>query len=226
MEKPNMRGILFKGYVTNNPSLAHDWYVEKTGVEPTLLVHSPNGSPLIGDYDNLVVSKFCPANAILITHLVTPTQFMSTYGGFNVSDSVVIPDPIPDFYGRKLSELSDRDTSDNSVRTRPRGGATKSSKSASSLCPHCQQKISDFNNLGWWYGWNLGIEPPYWEELRMYVFSRDNFMCTECRKKFPTSGLAAHHIIPKETGGANRAKKPINIFWCVLVYFGGGTHGT
>ncbi len=74
------------------------------------------------------------------------------------------------------------------------------------MCPHCEGKINDFEHLGYWYGWGLGIEPPYWQELKLYVFRRDDFTCQECHKKFATNLLIAHHIQRKEDGGIDSAK--------------------
>jgi len=192
--------IQFKGYITNNPALAEKLYVEKTGYEPTLLVCSPNGSPMISVHPNMVLSRFGPANTVLVTHLATPQELSRRYGEFDAVQSISIHS-IP-----QISYIPD-ELNRPRTRGRPKKAIFSSqTHSSTGVCPHCQQKITDFNNLGWWYGWNLGIEPPYWEDLRLYVLRRDDFTCQSCHNRFSAKDLVCHHILPKETGGVDGAR--------------------
>ena len=77
-------------------------------------------------------------------------------------------------------------------------------KAKSRMCPHCGSRVKDFNHLGYWYGWSLGITPPYWDELREYVFKRDNYICTSCHTK--TQNPHCHHVMQKEFGGTDSAR--------------------
>jgi len=77
--------------------------------------------------------------------------------------------------------------------------------------PHCHGPIQDFESLGYWYGWAFGIIPPYWEELRLYVFRRDNYTCSKCHKLFPPPMLSAHHIVRKEDGGEDGSRNLITL---------------
>jgi hypothetical protein len=48
---------------------------------------------------------------------------------------------------------------------------------------------------------NLPFEE--WQELRSIVIERDKLRCYRCDKKFPSSKLSVHHIIPRVDGGSN-----------------------
>ena len=78
-------------------------------------------------------------------------------------------------------------------------------------CPHCCGGIDDFTLLGFWYGWKIGKEPPYWQALRKFVFRRDGFTCQVCHRRFRTAELRAHHIDPKENGGSDSSHNLITL---------------
>lgn len=77
-------------------------------------------------------------------------------------------------------------------------------------CPFCQLKVRP-EALGFWGGWAEGKKPPYWQELRLYVFRRDKYKCRVCHRKFTSSELVAHHVIPKEEGGTDSAANLITV---------------
>ncbi len=54
--------------------------------------------------------------------------------------------------------------------------------------------------------WGSAKIPPYWEELRNYVFKRDGHRCSRCHKVFKDKMLDAHHIIWRENGGSDNPK--------------------
>lgn len=68
-----------------------------------------------------------------------------------------------------------------------------------------------FEKLGHWYGWAQGIEPIYWEALRLYVLRRDRFTCQKCYRKLLPSELRCHHVIRKEDGGTDSARNLITL---------------
>jgi 5-methylcytosine-specific restriction endonuclease McrA len=185
--------LIYKGYVTKIVDEAVKMYKKKTGVDPTILVIRTNYE-VIGDHPGLIRSdKFGIAGVILASHILTREDIDKIR-----NDESVI-------YARYNSgnDLSDADLEGRSPEVkqlsagRPKEGGGK--------CPHCQQDIKNFNNIGWWWGWQQGIEPPYWEELRLFVFRRDGFHCQYCHKMFGMNGLVCHHIMPKEEGGIDGA---------------------
>ncbi|MGH6690260.1 MAG: HNH endonuclease [Gammaproteobacteria bacterium] len=69
-------------------------------------------------------------------------------------------------------------------------------------CPFCNSNVA-FEDLGYWWGWEHGIEPPYWQGLRAYVLARDGRRCVQCGKD---NALEVHHVQPKESGGKDGAR--------------------
>ncbi len=65
---------------------------------------------------------------------------------------------------------------------------------------------SYFETLGVWPHWNQGKKPPYWDELRKYIFRRDKHKCFHCHRRFLASSLICHHIIYKENNGSDNPK--------------------
>lgn len=56
--------------------------------------------------------------------------------------------------------------------------------------------------LGKW-DWEKNKFPPYWGDLRLYVFRRDGYRCDRCHKKFGEKKLDAHHISWRPKGSDN-----------------------
>jgi Zn finger protein HypA/HybF involved in hydrogenase expression len=137
----------------------------------------------------IVKYRYAAWGAMLVSHLLSPEE---------------ITDDIESVYrNREISiDSADPKRTDFSIPVRKIGRPER----VQSMCPHCHGKISDLNNLGYWYGWSFGIEPPYWQELRAFVFERDGFKCEKCGKKFPPALLQAHHRHAKEDGGEDSAR--------------------
>lgn len=77
-------------------------------------------------------------------------------------------------------------------------------------CPFCFSVPSP-EMVGFWGGWACGEEPPYWQQLRMFVFWRDMFRCRICHKRFMPRKLVAHHIVPKEQGGEDSSDNLVTL---------------
>jgi hypothetical protein len=69
----------------------------------------------------------------------------------------------------------------------------------------------DFYGLEYWEGWEEGKFPPYWEELRRFVFRRDKYRCQSCGLHFWGPDLDAHHVIPWQHGGTDSAANLITV---------------
>ena len=199
-------GIVYQGYVPEGAPVQHiadalAWYQKKTGHDATVIVVREDAPEIYDTCPILVRSRKGMGHGMLITHLVGP-------------DAINTPHrrELEDNWNAKLNEIPDLPISTknlfldsprkyeapNRMPGRPqRGGG---------ICPHCHAKVSDFNLLGWWWGWEKGIYPPYWEELCDYVFQRDNYTCAECKKRFGRGQLVAHHIKHKEDGGDDSAR--------------------
>ncbi len=183
---------VYRGYLSESVDEVIDLYKQKTGHKPTVLI-TRTETEIVGNHPNLIRSnKYGVFGLILATHLLTQKEITAIK-----NDQPLSFHPMQ----QSLGEV-DLETHNPIVKMpapgRPKKGGNK--------CPHCQQVIKDFNKLGWWWGWEKGIEPPYWEDLRLYVFQRDGFHCTKCDRLFGMSGLQCHHIVPKEDGGADSAR--------------------
>ncbi len=176
--------VYYKAYATYDPLIAIDLYLKKTDNEPTIIIARPNVD-LVNSHPLLVRSRFGIATGLLLSHLISPDEF---------DDKKSLP-----ISQRSIDEFDV--TRKSSLVIKKRGRPKKSG----GKCPHCRQVISDFNWLGWWWGWQYGLEPPYWEELRSYVLRRDRFQCKDCKQTFGMSGLVAHHLDPKENQGPDAA---------------------
>lgn len=177
------------GYMTHNPYEAEKRYLARTGCQPTVIVARPEfvldkSHPLVRRCNNGA------ASILLVTHLLNPDQIQD---GKHLS----LRHSIEEVENEKA-----RTSKDNIIPKHGRGRPS----AFESLCPHCGSPIERFEQLGYWYGWAIGIEPPYWEELRQYVFRRDDYSCQKCRKKLPMPDLRCHHLQPKEEGGTDSSR--------------------
>lgn len=179
----------FLGVVTDDPDKAVTKYIKKTGFEPTILLIRPEFI-MLKDHPLLVRSRYAAWGMILVSHLLGRSE--------------INPETEPVEIYREVTEgvKVNMRTIDFSIPCAKVGRPEHTSE----ICPHCHAVITDFNNLGFWYGWSLGITPPYWEDLRLFVFKRDNYVCQGCKKKFPPILLQAHHINKKENGGEDGAR--------------------
>jgi len=180
---------------------AVDLYIKKTGIEPTVILVRLNEMTVPAESPILIRSPFGAAGIVLVTHLVSREDIENRDAVWEMNHNAIPLDPI--------ASLEDSDLEmKQPIIKKARPGRPKKPKA---VCPHCKGLISDFNNLGWWYGWELGIEPPYWEALRLAVFRRDDFTCQRCFKKFGMSGLVCHHRQYKERGGSDSARNLITL---------------
>lgn len=201
--------ITYSGLVPNGDdaskhiSEAIAYYKKKFGIEPTLIVVRPNAPPEYDECPFLVRSRFGMAYGMLLTHLVSPGDLPTT--NYQVSQPVRDEEDLP-LVQEKVdirARAPDRHNIPSKERGRPVQGSGK--------CPHCGETVKNFKKLGWWWGWERGIEPPYWEDLRRWVFSRDNHTCQKCHKMFSIGNLNAHHIEPKESGGTDSARNLLTL---------------
>lgn len=196
--------VLFRGYVTHSLKEAASLYKTKTGTEPTILLVRPEYD-VLDEHPALVRSRLAAWGMVCASHLLSCDEMQHLK--LNAVQTLV---PDRGEHGIYQTDLRAADLQANSSAIykapvgRPKAGG-------GSQCPHCRQDITNFDNLGWWWGWHEGIEPPYWEELRIYVFKRDKFSCQVCHKQFSMNGLQCHHITPKETGGADGARNLITL---------------
>lgn len=191
LREKHMLKKTFMGFTTNNPHEAIARYEAKTGFEPTVLVVRPTFE-VTEEHPLLVRSRHAIWGGMMASHLI------QTYDVENDGDPSGLYHPGEG----ELESEPNLKSGDMAMPTRHSGRPEKSTV----VCPHCHGKIPNFENIGYWYGWAFGIIPPYWEELRLYVFRRDNFKCQKCQKKYPPALLNAHHIEPKEDGGEDGAK--------------------
>lgn len=185
----DLSDMIFKGYITNDPNLAFDKYVQDTGEEPTALVVCP-GFELSEPHPLTIESPYGSFATILATHYKTTNELGEMEE--NRRQSAATPKAVTPSAKRV-----------NRKKPTPK---PKTLRIRKVKCPHCSQNIEDFNELGWWHGWQFGKEPPYWKSLRAFVFRRDEYRCQSCQKTFPASKLVAHHIEPKEIGGMDSAR--------------------
>jgi len=173
---------------------AVEYYKKKFGIEPTLIVVKPSAPPEYDECSYLVRSRYGMAYGMLLTHLVMPNELS-------------LPDKVSQKVREESLPVQDQDIRAHApnrfnISEKEKGRPVK----GAGMCPHCGEAIKNFDKLGWWWGWEQGIEPPYWEELRHWVFSRDHHTCQNCYKIFANINLVAHHIEPKEDGGADSSR--------------------
>lgn len=188
---------IFKGYASHSLEESAAAYKAKTGEDPTVMIVRP-GVYLKDDHPAKIVSSFGGAGLILVTHLVDYDEFKN----FEMLKEEVRKASRPHFNNKPTLEEVDLAMRQPIVKKAPPGRPKK----GEGICPHCKNEIYDFNMLGWWWGWEHGIEPPYWEDLRLHVLRRDNFRCDRCKEQFGMSGLSTHHRMPKENGGPDSAR--------------------
>lgn len=139
---------------------------------------------------------------MLLTHTITFDEVAATEREWREKQSESIRLEFDEYasynasYQRELAKINELETKGMKLPPPPQ----------KPTCPHCGQTIHDFENLGWWWGWEFGKEPAYWGELRLYVFRRDDYKCFDCDTQFPVYKLNAHHIDPKEKGGIDGAR--------------------
>lgn len=180
-------------YQTRNVEIARRSYKVETGKEATLALCRTDFD-VVGEAPILVRSRMGAAGAILVTHEVCVSDWQEASGA-----NQRITKPAKAIAGGKI-QVSDA----------PKRQAGRPAKGGG-VCPHCQQRVSNFNDLGFWYGWAEGRTPPYWEELCHYVFQRDEFRCQRCMSRLPQERLTAHHIAPKESGGTDSARNLVTL---------------
>ena len=199
--------ILYLGYIPEGPAAKHiedakACYKTKTGHDATVIVVKPNAPPEYDCSPIVVRSQKGMAFGMLLTHTIGPDD-VNTPARRAIEEDPAIPiDEIPDLPVDKTVNLF-VDSPKRYEAPRRTAGRTQAS---GGTCPHCLSKVKDFNLLGWWWGWDKGIYPPYWEELRDYVFQRDDYTCSVCNKRFGKGKLVAHHIHHKEDGGIDSAR--------------------
>jgi hypothetical protein len=202
-EKAMYYDIQFKGIYTHDPEEAIRKYQAKMGCDPTVIIIRPE-FPVRVEHPLLVRSVAGTAVYMLVTHTITMEDVQKTEAEWRAKQSEI------------MRKDYDRLSSHNyfyqhTVHSSPVSDPDKPHKPPlpqKATCPHCKQVVNedDFENLGWWWGWNEGITPPYWNELRIYVFRRDDWKCSRCDEIYPAEKLNAHHITPKENGGVDSAK--------------------
>jgi hypothetical protein len=185
-----MNDTRFLAVMTHDPQEAINLYEKKYHVKPTVILIRPDFSVTF-DHPLIVRSRFCSWGVMLLTHTISPREAEDNTDFFSIAKARESIEPPVDIKKLDLSIPS----------FKPGRPIQKTA-----ICPHCHNKIKDFETLGFWYGWQYGIDPPYWDELRAYVMRRDNYKCQKCHKIFPPSLLQVHHINAKETGGEDGAR--------------------
>lgn len=190
--------ITFKGIHTHNPQTAIDKYLEETGIEPSLILVQP-AYPVKAEHPIMIRSRFGSGVMMLVTHEMALEEAMEKENDWkerNKDRAEVM---------KRLTVFTPGDpgrASPSIEVQQPR----KPAKPKKPYCPHCGNLVHNFNNLAHWYGWEHGIEPDYWGELRLYVFRRDDFTCATCEGRYPANKLQAHHLKRKEDGGTDSAR--------------------
>ena len=184
----SMNNLSYIAILTSDPVKAIDVYVKKTGYEPTVLLCRPDFS--ISNHPLIAESRNAAWGVFLVSHLVNPDEVEN-------SSVQAIYQERDEPSGKQSARKLDLSFPKSKVGRPERPKA---------CCPHCHSLIANFEDLGYWYGWALGITPPYWDELREYVFKRDNYTCQKCDKKFPIALLQAHHKVHKEDGGEDSTR--------------------
>lgn len=185
--------IVFIMMMTHDPVKAQESYRRATGKPATLIVIRPDFH-VSSESTLLARSRRGAASVMLVTHMATPVEWLDR------EDS----DHVQRLIHRQVENSTDLvNTPDSKVVPKPIRGKPER---GGGICPHCKGRIADFNEIGFWWGWERGIVPPYWEELREFVFRRDQYTCHLCHSRLPASKLNAHHIDPKEDGGIDGAR--------------------
>ena len=190
--------MIFRGYITHDPEIACQLYKQKTGKEPTAIIVRP-GYPTRSSHPLLLESVYGASGVILVTHRISIDKLKEMASMrrslTDISDEIFLAE-------EELEIISDNNSGGNH---KPK---IINQKIPKPICPHCKQGIDkdNFNDLGYWAGWQSGKEPQYWQALRLYVFKRDEYTCLKCQETLPPKDLVCHHIIPKESGGTDSAR--------------------
>lgn len=179
---------IFKLYITQSLKSAVDIYVDRMGITPTIALIRPDFELTDTKKCNVKIfpSRFGVSSGILLSHQVDENEL--------VRREMIVPGT------KSIIEVV---PTSSKPRLRPKK-KRRPRKVNAARCPHCEQIIKQFENLGWWWGWSHGIEPSYWQQLREYVFDRDEYKCVRCGER--KEHLVAHHIMPKEDGGTDGAR--------------------
>lgn len=59
--------------------------------------------------------------------------------------------------------------------------------------------------------WDEYFKSPEWIKLRRDCFKRDNYTCIRCDNRNRVNDLQAHHVIPRDEGGANSLSNLVTI---------------
>ena len=189
--------LVFKAYATDDVEKAADLFKTKTGKDPTVILIRPE-KKIVGKHTAVIRSPFGAGNLVLVSQLVSKKEIEERDSLWEIINSKSAETSLEELDLQMRSPI---------IPKRPPGKPPR----PVAFCPHCQSRVTDFNKLGWWWGWAQGIEPGYWEALRMAIFRRDDFTCQQCHNKFGMSGLRCHHRIPKEDGGTDGARNLITL---------------
>lgn len=188
---------MYFGYATHDIDKAIKQYTKRTGHEPTAIVVRPTWK--VNRESSLIVrSRFGSGSGILVTHLITVAELCWREETLKVRQvEIDHSEPI----------ISNGNYSPESVPKHLPGRP----KQNGGKCPHCGNLITNFNDLGHWHGWAFGIEPPYWQELRLFIFRRDHYTCQRCQQRLTLDKLRCHHMIAKEIGGSDSARNLVTL---------------
>jgi len=180
----NFRGYSIKDDIV---SIAHH-YEEIMGFAPTLIV-VPVGYSISDTFDECKVVCSPSVSLVLATH--EGIDWQEPKGG-EVAKLLI-------------------DTRLGHARKPGQGNRSNFRGRLSSVCPHCQQEIRDWEALGFWHGWATGKEPPYWGALRRYVWERDDKHCARCGDAVALGPAACHHVHAKEDNGSDSARNLVTL---------------
>lgn len=189
--------IRFKGLQTHDPNHAVKVYRENLGYEPTVILIKPD-YPVCSEHPLLVRSVAGTAVMMLLTHEISFEEVLKTEEAWHARQSEQLH--------REFGQLVDRYSRDRKKEDISLKSGNHYAHPKKPYCPHCGELVRNYEDLGWWWGWEYGREPDYWGELRLYVFRRDDYTCFDCKKVYPAYQLNAHHIQPKEAGGIDGAR--------------------
>lgn len=200
-----MKNPIFIAYATHDLEDVLSHYQDKTGRDARAVVVRPNFRFRNDELDHPLVirTRFAAANVIMVTHLATSEQLADWGRADSQAHEKAMRALMPKYPEKLFEESPSSDVVPKRKPGRPsqRGGT----------CPHCKNEITNFEDLGFWWGWDKGIAPPYWEDLRSYVFARDDHTCQSCKQRLKKKLLVCHHIIPKEKDGADSARNLLTL---------------
>lgn len=179
----------YRGYRSDTPLVSViKSYEQRIGESPTLIVVPETYTRDIPEIPGTRIVFSHTTSIILATHKTRDwTEIMP-------NSEPVCPDPIT--------------TRPRMTIPQPKVGRPSRPEG---ICPHCRQRVKDYNDLGHWWGWQYGIEPDYWNNLRIHTFRRDNYTCQRCHSRLPVAELICHHIHPKERHGIDGARNLITM---------------